>query len=303
MRKLLAAFPVIALFLVSCQKEISFDSPTDPGNGDPGTGTNGEMLVKTVAVTGSETMTTLYAYDSLKRLSTITIDGVSGGMQMHSYQKFERDSAGRIVRVLQKLGDINGMSSDTAIKTIHYPDASTMDYDYSIHVMGMSVGQGLPSMQTIDSTVYHYAGGKMISYDSYMSSSVMPGTIMMNNKYDFSYDAQNRVTDMKMYTDMNNPGGPQELMVEWKYTYGGTVNGVYISPSASQNLLLNGMPNTGGSNIDKMVMTSEDPQINVTITTSYVLGSNGKPASGTAVSTTTGQQNSTQTTNYTFYYQ
>ena len=302
MKKLLTAIPAIALLLFSCQKELSFDSSTNPGNGNPGTGT-GDLLVKTVAVTGSETMTTLYGYDSLKRLSTITIDGVTGGMQTHSYQKFERDNAGRIVRVLQKLSDIGGVPSDTAVKTIHYPNATTMDYDYSVHVMGMSVGPGLPSMQTIDSTVYQYTAGKIMSYDSYMSSSLMPGSIMMSSKYDFVYDAQNRVTDMKMYSDAANPGGPQDLMVEWNYTYGNTVNGVYVSSNAAQNLLIHGLPNIGSSNIDKMVMTSDDPQINVTVTTTYVLGSNGKPATGTAVSTTTGQQSGTQTTKYTFYYQ
>ena len=308
MKKLLAALSILAVFLFSCQKEVSFDSPTNPGNGNPGngnpgTGTTGDLLIKTVAVTGSETMTTVYAYDSQKRLSTITIDGVSGGMQTHSFQKFGRDNAGRIIKVLQKLSDIGGVASDTAVKTIHYPNATTMDCDYSVHVMGMSVGQGLPSMQTIDSTVYHYSTGKISSYDSYMSSSLMPGMIMMNSKYDFAYDAQNRVADMKMYTDIANPGGPQDLMIEWKYTYGSTVNGVYSSSNASQNLLLNGLPNTGTSNIDKMVMTSTDAQMDLTIITTYVLGSNGKPATGTAVSTTTGQQNGTQTTNYTFFYQ
>ncbi len=143
----------------------------------------------------------------------------------------------------------------------------------------------------------------MISYDTYTSSSLMPGTIMMNSKYDFVYDAQNRVTDMKMYSDVADPGGPQDLMTEWQFTYGSMVNGVYVSPNASQNLLLHGLPNTGSSNLDKSVMTSTDPQLSLTITTTYVLGSNGKPTSGTAVSTTTGLQSGTQTTNYTYFYQ
>ncbi len=136
MKKLLTALPVVAIFLFSCQKEVSFEI-SSAGNG------NGDLLVKTVAVTGTETMTTLYTYDDQKRLSTITIDGVSGGMKTHSYQKFERDNAGRIVKVIQKV-DMMGIPSDTAIKTMHYPNATTMDYDYSIHIMGMSLGQGLP---------------------------------------------------------------------------------------------------------------------------------------------------------------
>jgi hypothetical protein len=301
MKKVLTALPVLSVLLFSCQKELSFDSSTNPGTG--GSGGSGALLVKVVAVTGSETQTTLYTYDSERRLSTVTIDGVSGGMPTHSYQKFERDNAGRIVRVIQKLGDIGGVPSDTAVKTIHYPNASTMDCDYSVHIMGMSMGPGVPPMQTIDSTVYNYTGGKLMSYDSYMSSSLMPGMVMLKSKYEFLYDAKSRVTDMKMYSDVSNPGGPQDLMIQWNYTYGNSINGVYVSSNAAQNLLLNGLPNTGSSNLDKMVMTSANPQMNVTITTTYVLGSNGKPASGTAVSTTTGQQSGTQTTNYTFFYQ
>ena len=178
-----------------------------------------------------------------------------------------------------------------------------MKYDYSIHVMGMSVGQGLPPMQTIDSNVYHYTGGKLGSYDSYMASSLLPGSTLMRSRYDFMYDPQNRVAAMKMYSDVSSPGGPLSLMADWTYTYGSTINGIYVSPDPAQNLLLHGLPNTGTSNVDKMLMHSGNPQLDLTVTTSYVAGANGRPVSATAVSTTTGVQNQTQTTKYTFFYQ
>ena len=304
MKILLTAF-LVAILLASCQKEVSFQSGSNGNTGGNGNG-NGNttgLLVKAVAVTGAETQTTIYTYDSQKRLATMTIEGVSGGMPIHSYQRFERDGAGRIVKVLQKLGDVGGVPSDTAVKTIHYPDATTMNYDYSVHVMGMSMGPGLPPMQTIDSNVYHYASGKITSYDSYMSSSLMPGEIMMSSRYDFAYNAENRVAGMKMYSDVSDPGGTQELVSEWKYTYGNSVTGGYISSNTSQNLLMNGLPDPGTSNMDKMVMDSPGLAMNLTITTTFVAGSNGKPVSGTAVSVTTGPQNTTQTTKYTFFYQ
>lgn len=302
MTKLLTAFAAIVLF-TSCQKEISLD----PGNtavvgSGTNTGNTSGLLVKTVAVTGSETQTTLYTYDAQKRLETIAISGTSGGMPVDSYQKFVRDAAGRIVKVLQKLADQPGTTSDTAVKTFYYPDATTMNYAYSTSVISMTMG-GF-TMSTVDSSVYSYTGGKMNSYNSYLSSSVMPGTVMLNSRYDFVYDASNRVSDMKVYTDVANPGGAMSLDAQWTYAYStSTINNAYVSPSAAQNFALNGLPNTSTNVITKTTTASAStsPPTNVTITLTYVTGNGNKPVSGTAVVVSTGQP--TQTTNYTFYYQ
>ncbi|MDB5207563.1 MAG: hypothetical protein JWR72_2638 [Flavisolibacter sp.] len=309
MKRLLTALSTV-LLLASCQKEISSDLLQNNGGGGTGTGPGGGngngntsgLLVKTVAITGSETQTTLYTYDSQKRLETMTISGTSGGMPVNSFHKYMRDGVGRITKVLQKIADMPGTTSDTAVKTFHYPNASTMNYDYSVHIMNMDMG-GI-SMGTIDSSVYTYTSGKMMSYNSYMFSTVMPGSIMMNSKYDFTYDASDRVMNMKLYTDVANPNGAMDLDGEWKYTYGtSSVNNVYVAPSAAQNFALNGLPNTGTHVITKMETSSmtTSPPVNVVITTTYVNGAGNKPVSGTVVAVITGQP--TQTTNYTFFYQ
>jgi hypothetical protein len=304
MRKLLLASAIVTLF-ASCQKEASFNPGNDGGTGSgTGTGSTSGLLVKTVAVTGSETQTTAYTYDSQNRLETMKITGVSGGIPINSFHKYVRDNAGRIIKVLQKADamPMPGASTDTSVKTFHYPNATTMNYDYSVHVITMNVG-GI-SMSTIDSAVYNYSGSKMTSYNQYMFSSVMPGSVMMNSKYEFIYDASDRVTNMKMYSDGGVQGGPMDLDMEWKYTYGtSSMNNVYAASSAAQNLAMHGLPNTTAHFISKMEANSNatSPPVNIVITTTYVNGAGNKPASGTVVTATAGQP--TRTTNYTFFYQ
>ena len=230
----------------------------------------------------------------------MTIKGTSGGMVMDNYNKYYRDAGGRIVKVQQKIADMPGTVSDTAVMTYHYPDATTMNYDYSVNVMSMDIG-GM-SMGTIDSAVYTYSAGKMTQYNSFMSSTLMPGTIMSQGRTEFSYDATDKATGMKIYNDAGT--GTMDLIADYKYTYASsTVNGIYTTPSPAQNLIINGLPNTGTNVTTKMEMVSNatTPPMTVIMTTTYVNGGGNKPVSATVVATTTGQP--TQTTKYTFYYQ
>lgn len=305
MRQLVIALAIGILF-TSCQKEISFDTdnPGNTGNNGGGNGNTDGLLVKAVSVTGSETQTTVYTYDSQKRLETMTMTGTSGGMPINNFTRYIRDNAGRIVLVKQVIpAPMPGVVIDTATTTYHYPNATTQNFDYSIYVITMDMG-GM-SMSTIDSAVYHYtAAGRMTSFDKYMSSSIMPGMIQMTSRYDFTYDTPGRVTNMKLFTDTNNPGGPLEEDGDWKYTYGSTsVNNIYFTNNAAQNFALNSLPNTTADFISKMEVKSNSttPPLNMVTTTSYVNGANNKPLTATVVTTTTGQP--TQTAKYTFYYQ
>lgn len=304
MKIFLTAF-FAAILLASCQKEISFQSGSNGNNGGNGNG-NGNtsgLLVKTVAVTGSETQTTLYTYDSQKRLETVTMSGTVGGLPVDSYHKYIRDEAGRIVKVLQKVADMPGATTDTSVTTYHYPDATTMNFDYRIFVITMNMGGGF-SMSTIDSTVYNYNADKMMSYHSYMSSSLAPDDIMQETKTDFSYDAVGNVTGMKMYSDIADPGsGTMDLVADYTHTYSSSsINSIYMTANGAQNFALNSLPNITTNVITKTEIVSPGtPSLNVVITSSLVNGAGNKAVSGTVITTTTGQP--TRTTNYTFFYQ
>ena len=287
MRKVWMACTAI-IMLASCQKEVGFDSPGG------GTGTTGELLVKTVAVTGNDTMTTLYTYDSQKRLETMTIDGTSTGMVMHSYQKFVRDANGRIIRVLQKI-DQNGMASDTAINNIHYPDATTMNFDYSVNNISMM------GFDVKDSSVYTYTGGRMTRISAYMSSPLMGPDPIATTITDFSYDAFGNVSVLDMAADITTPGTVEPVMKQ-TYTYGNSLYTSYMSQHAAQNLFLAGFPNAQSKAVTKMVMEDlTTPSNGFTLTTDIVTGAGNKPVSATATNTS-GTQGTT-VTKYTFYYQ
>jgi hypothetical protein len=286
-KKLLTALPTITLFLFSCQKELSFDSTVSPGNGGP----TGELLVKTVAVTGSETLTTLYSYDIQKQLESTTLDGKSGGMTIHNYKKLERDAAGRVIRILQK-DDSNGISSDTSVNDIHYPNATTLEYDYSVTTMG------LMGFSTTDSTEYSFSNGKMLNFTSFLSSPLLGSTSILASKYEFTYDGSGRVATLKMYSMGTVPGGPLTHIADQIYTYASSVNSTWPPTNAAQAYLIFGMPNATNDAIATLKFESMEPSVpssNTTVT--YVLGAGNKPTAATYTST------DGQVTKYTFYYQ
>ena len=312
MKNILTAFAAI-LLLASCQKEITFD-PNNPAGVGSGSGTGGAgagsgggsttgsgLLIKTVAVTGSETQTSLYGYDAQKRLETMTISGMSGGLPADSYQKFIRDGAGRIIQVLQKLADMGGATSDTARVTYHYSDATTVDPDYSVSVKSLGVG-GI-TMSTIDSTVYNYSGGKLTSYNDYMFSDLLGMvTPVSENRWEYTYNASGYVTAIKTLTNASS-GLPLTETYNIAFTYGTLATNNYVSASPMQNFIIHNTPNPNSAPvITKTVANSNatTPPLVATITTTFTTGGS-KITGGTASVVTTGQPN--RTTVYTFYYQ
>lgn len=288
MKILLTALLTI-LLLSSCQKEVSFNLPPSGG------GTSGELLVKIVAVTGSESITTVFTYDNQKRLETTTIDGTSGGITLHNYTKLERDGAGRISRILQK-ADQSGISSDTAFNLIHYPNATTLEYDYSLNsisLMGLSV---------IDSAVYAYTTGKMTSVFRYLSSPLLGSVPIPSSKYDFTYDGSAKVSNLSIFASLSPTGGTLTPLATEIFTYGKSSNYLWATTNAAQNFLIIGLPNAVNSLVDKLQINDlTTPSNSTTVISTYVFDGSGKPTTATLTTTSTGQAE--KITKYTFYYQ
>lgn len=313
MKKLLTAFAAIILF-ASCQKEISLNSSNSLGNGSGsgtggsggGTGSGGSstgsgLLIKTVAVTGSETITTVYSYDGNNRLYTQTDNGSSGGYPVNSYKRFERDAAGRIVQTVQKLGDIGGATSDTARVNYHYPNATTMDPDYSVSVQ--SIGAGGFTLSNIDSSVYNYNGGKLVSYNGYMFTEILGAlTPLSEKRWDYGYNSSGYVSAMKAFTNTNT-GDPLTETYNIAFTYGTQANNAYASANPMQNFIIYAVPSPGNTPAATKSVANTvriTPPVQVTITTSFTT-SGSKITNATANVVSSGGPN--QTTNYTFYYQ
>ena len=289
----------ISFLFFSCQKELTIetgDPSTGNGNGNGnGNGSTSGLLIKAVQVKDSDTITTTYSYDNQKRLETMKMVGTTGGMPVNTYKKYERDAIGRIVRILQTT-DLIGIPTDTAINLVHYPNATTMEYDYKVHtisLMGFSV---------VDSTVNVYASGKLTTQTSYMTNPLFGTTPMSTTRIEYTYDAMGRVSEMKMHSSAATSGGPIVPIQKQTYTYGSPMNMLFMTNNAAQNTLLDGMPQTRNDIVVKMQMddlTGTSPSASFTSTQNYIMGADNKPLSLTQ--TMTGSQGGVMKT--TFYYQ
>lgn len=288
MRKsLTAVLAILTVGLFSCQKEVD-DVFNNNGAGNGGGSTSG-LLIKTVAMTGSDSLVTLYTYDNQNRLETSTMDGISGGLKTHSYKKFIRDASSRISKVLQVV-DQNGTASDTSVEIVHYPN-SAMEFNYTVNTMNMM------GLSVIDSSVYTYSSGKMTSMTSYLSSVLLGSTPLMTTKTDFNYDASANISAIKMYSDFST--GTMDPIMNQTFTYGSTaVNAEWISNNGAQNFLLWGTPGTSNKAFSKAQFDDlTTPANSFSINATYGVGSGNRPKTATMVYSTGA------VTNYTFYYQ
>lgn len=311
----LFAFCMLLFTVISCQKEIDWGtSPTSgtgtgngsggsgSGGGTGGSGSTGNLLVKDTAVTGSDSLITTYTYDSQNRLETELIVGKQLGMDYKSYRKLFRDAAGRISQIKQKIDQAGFPSSDTAVTTFHYPNATANEYDYSLMNSGEFFG-----LVTIDSTVYTYSGSNMTTNSHYMGSYLGGSLIMpasLSQKWDFTYDASGKVTKMVNYSNTSGtPGAPLDLVGTYTYTYG-TLNfqGFYTTNGA-QNYAMAGLPSGNTTQVATMTIVSPTtPQVDRTVSSSYILGANGKPSKVTQTAVTVTPP-ATRITVHTLYYQ
>ena len=282
---LTAVLGVTCIALCSCQKEVK-DIFSNTGS-TAGGSTDG-LLVKTIIVTGTDSTTTLYGYDSQKRLETITMDGTTGGMQTHSYKKYVRDASSRISKVLQVIIQ-NGLASDTTVELVHYPGTG-MEYDYTSNTISMS------GFAVVDSSVYTYSSGKMTSMTSHLNSPLIGSGVLASTRTDFTYDGSGNITVLKMYSDFG--AGSMSPIMTQTYTYSNTIDGSWLTTNSAQNFLLAGSPATGNkafvkAQVDNLI----DPTGSFTMTVTYSLGAGNKPKSAMMTSTTG------QVSRYTFFYQ
>ena len=185
---------------------------------------------------------------------------------------------------------------DTAINIVHYPNASTLEYDYKVNTISFM------GFSTVDSTVNVYASGKMVTQTSYLLSPMFGTAPMSTTKIEYNYDGLGRVSLLKMYSSGTIIGGPIEPIMNQTYTYGPAMDMLFMTNNAAQNTLLDGMPQTRNDAVVKLQMddlTGTSPSASFTSTQTYVMGANNKPLSMTQ--NMTGSQAGIMKT--TFYYQ
>jgi YD repeat-containing protein len=309
MRIKLMSLCALTALLFSCQKEISIDtsttggSNTGGGNGGSGNGgsgggsTSGSLLIKSVGINGNDSSVTTYTYDAQGRVSTMINDDTQTGSTIHSYKKYEYDNAGRVAKITQT--DVQfGSSNDTAINIIHYPNATAMEMDYAVNTLTMNF-MGLP-LTTVDSSLFTYSNGKISSVSTYMNNSLTGTGYYLSSKNDFVYDATGRVATLKLYGS-NTPGAPLSSMGDEQFTYGTSLNAVWLPNNIAQKYWIGGLPNATNHAVTRMQVVNSPSQANgMTLTITYVMGSNGLPM--TSVNVESGGGQPTRTMNYTYYY-
>lgn len=266
----------------SCQKELSIEGTNIPP--PPIT----DLLIKTVAVTGDDSLVTLYNYDDIGNLITETIDGASSGQQIHSFRKYERDASGRLTTILYK-EVLSGVEYDTVRTVIHYPDAQTMEFDYAISTQDYF---GYP---IIDSLAFNYSGGDMTDAETFTNVGM---GYTLSERQEYTFNGEGNVILSKLYSSVSSPDGSLLHTSDLEYTYGAEPDYMWASASAAQNYWLIGLPNAISNNIVHLEAKDQTGIVgDLTISTELEIGDNNKPATGTS---TVMPYN--VVTDYTFYY-
>jgi hypothetical protein len=186
---------------------------------------------------------------------------------------------------------------DTIYDNFHYPNSSAMEFDYDLSNIDFS------GFSVLDSNAYFYSPAKQLQkLIVYISTASLGGIYIPVSNIDFAYDGSGRVSTMKVYTNGGIPGTPMSQVGEESYTYSTGLNYLWASSSPAQNFILGGLPNAVNSAIANMQvkdLTDPTSSSNATVTYDYVVGSNNRPSSATATTTSSA---GTMVTKYTFYY-
>ena len=264
------------LFFSSCTKEDVYPPLA-----------NGQKLVKSVAVADDGTTTTLYTYTSDGKLDAISTTGISGGVSADNYRKFYRDATGRITIIATKVPPSSGIDVDTVYKYVHYPNATTFNYDYTVQQFSID------GFDFIDSTIYTYnSSGKITESYTYESGNIFDDQEIRSV---YTYDATGNVTKLEGY---NNSSGIMELATTFVITYDDKTNPLSLDKQIM--LITGGAPGSSGNNpilIEFKDVTDPDTQ---TITNTYTFNTDGLPEKMVSSNLFDG---TTTVTTTTFYYE
>ncbi|MBX3253173.1 MAG: hypothetical protein KF862_03440 [Chitinophagaceae bacterium] len=270
---------VVTLF-TSCQKELSIEGADIPISG---------LLIRSVAVSRGDSLVTIYAYDDKGRLETETTDGILSGQPYHSFRKYIRDENGRLANLL--FTEVHaGTVQDTARTAIHYPDPTSMEFDYSVTV------QDVYGFQVADSVVYAYSGGNMAQIETFTDIGM---GYDLSEREELVFNGQGNVSVINFYSSVSSPDGSLMHTSVLEYTYGTGPDYMWASPYAAQNYWFTGLPNAENIYVEQLeVKDQTGVGTDAKVLTSLDLGSNGKPETGER--TILPYNN---VTSYTFYYQ
>ncbi|CAN5704003.1 hypothetical protein BH10BAC2_BH10BAC2_42780 [soil metagenome] len=268
-----------SLLFASCQKEDTY----------PPLGNNsGTLLIKSVSVANGETTTTTYAYTTDGKIDVINMTGTSGGISVGNYRKFYRDATGRIISIAEKVSPQSGIEVDTVFTYVHYPNATTFNYDYTVQNINVDV------YEINDSTLITYNSNNQITQGYTYQTSTIFGPFQ-EIKTLYTYDAVGNVIKIEGYNDAS---GTMELSITLNIAYDDKTNPLAFDQQAS---LLSGRGFTASVNNPILIKFTDAASPGIqTITNTYTFRADGLPETLLSADDVDGTVANTTTT---FYYQ
>lgn len=301
MKPSLLLLTIVACFaLFSCQKEIDWSTNPTGGTGGGGTGGGGTgggsgsgLLWKVATKTGpTDSANTEYTYNSANKLIRFDLKAVTSVGSVISYQKYYRNAAGNIYRMVQNAG-FSGIVFPPGI----FPDSIVTEYGYSsagkllwgkfeISMLGIFT-QKDSAVLTLD------AQDRIIKAVHYQTDPLM-GVYSLFGKSEYVYASSGNLISEKVY-EYDETTSTYDLTTTTTYEYDSKVN-----PQSVSNWDAHIMNEPGAASpnnaIKETFVDHADAANNRTTTIVYTYNAANKPVSGTL--TTTGQPVSTSIITY-----
>jgi len=281
--KLFFLFAIIALTVISCQKEI-----------DWGTGASADQtLIRIKSKTGTTDTTQIdYFYDANKRIVRELTNGIAAGQDLNNDLVIVRNSSVIITKTIQKAAALLAAGVDSVVTVYNY-NTGTSRYTSSVFTLG------IPGFSVLDSAVYTYNVNAMISKDEHYLQILglpipVPPVLVARNTYTYSPDGKNLLnvaTDAA--TTPGDPLSPASLQV---FAYDAKKNPLII---ANEAILIGRTGLYNANNATKAVLTNTiDPTQNFTMDYTFKYNTGNKPDSSTGTRTPGGD-----VTLYKYFYQ
>jgi hypothetical protein len=191
MKKILFLFPLAAIVLFSCEKEIDFINAG--GSGGEGS-TSGNTLVKTVSKTGTDSIVTIYTYNAAKKLVNEKMTGMSGTFNAANEVRYYRNASGVLTHFVQINPNLVMAGIDSVTTYVHY-NTSTSRYTSTVAELSLF------GFSVLDSTALVYdAGGKVIRTDLYQSLPLITPGYELSAKTQYTHAANGNITQLDLST-------------------------------------------------------------------------------------------------------
>ena len=280
MRKLLIIFPVIAIILFSCQKEVDFLNGSGGGGG--GGGTTGNRLVKAVSKSGTDSVVTTYTYNVAGKLVNEKSVGMSGTFDAGNELRYYRNASGILTRFVQINPNFVVAGIDSAVTNVYY-NAGTSRYTASVFTLNAF------GFTITDSTVLVYdASGKVIRTDEYQNIPLVTMGYELVAKTNYTYDASGGISQMDQYSH-DAATSADDLEATYKYTYDTKTNAfdaVSMLSQKNEAMVTDHIDWISTHNISKFdFIDMATPSNNFVFDFVYTYNSNNKPTTVTATQT------------------